>query len=105
MRSGRTAWGRTAVALSGMAGLLAALVPPMAGPAVAAALPYQDPALPVATRVADLLGRMSLDDKIGQMTQSERGTTTAADVTSHRVGSVLSGGGSAPSPNTPAGWA
>ncbi|MCY1136935.1 glycoside hydrolase family 3 C-terminal domain-containing protein [Actinoplanes sp. Pm04-4] len=71
----------------------------------AAVLPYLDPSLPVADRVADLLGRMTLDDKVGQMTQSERGTTTAADVTSYRVGSVLSGGGSAPSPNTPAGWA
>ncbi|GIE58416.1 beta-glucosidase [Actinoplanes octamycinicus] len=76
-----------------------------AAPAAAAGLPYQDPTLPVATRVADLLGRMSLDDKVGQMTQSERGTTTAADVTTFRVGSVLSGGGSAPSPNTPTGWA
>ncbi|MFC7531728.1 glycoside hydrolase family 3 N-terminal domain-containing protein [Actinoplanes sp. GCM10030250] len=91
--------------LSGLAGLLAGVVPPLTGPAAAAVLPYQDPSLPVATRVTDLLGRMSLDDKIGQMTQSERGTTTAADITSFRVGSVLSGGGSAPSPNTPAGWA
>src|SRR5262249_9267696 len=32
-------------------------------------LPYLDPSLPVATRVADLLGRMTLDEKIGQMTQ------------------------------------
>jgi beta-glucosidase len=34
----------------------------------AAVLPYQDPAVPVAARVSDLLGRMSLDEKIGQMT-------------------------------------
>jgi len=40
------------------------------GPAPAAPLPYLDPTLPVATRVADLLSRMSLDDKIGQMTQA-----------------------------------
>ncbi|GIM93223.1 glycoside hydrolase family 3 N-terminal domain-containing protein [Paractinoplanes toevensis] len=92
-----------AVALAA-AGLLGAIVPAPAE-ARAAVLPYQDPSLPVATRVTDLLGRMSLDDKVGQMTQSERGTTTAADVTAYRVGSVLSGGGSAPSPNTPAGWA
>ncbi|WP_250038486.1 glycoside hydrolase family 3 N-terminal domain-containing protein [Paractinoplanes maris] len=75
------------------------------GAAGAAVLPYQDPSLPVATRVTDLLARMSLDDKVGQMTQSERGITTAADITDFRLGSVLSGGGSAPSNNTPAGWA
>ncbi|MEV4283758.1 glycoside hydrolase family 3 N-terminal domain-containing protein [Actinoplanes xinjiangensis] len=105
MRSTGTAWGRAAAALTGLAGLLAGLVPALVGPAAAAVLPYQDASLPVVTRVTDLLGRMSLDDKVGQMTQSERGTTTAADVTAYRVGSVLSGGGSAPSPNTPAGWA
>jgi beta-glucosidase len=76
-----------------------------ASPAAADHLPYHDPALPVADRVADLLGRMSLDDKIGQMTQAERASITPAEVTSHRIGSILSGGGSAPSPNTPAGWA
>jgi len=71
----------------------------------AAGFPYQDPTLPIPTRVADLLGRMTLDEKIGQMTQAERGSVTAADITAFRLGSVLSGGGSAPSPNTPASWA
>ncbi|MGW0810146.1 glycoside hydrolase family 3 N-terminal domain-containing protein [Nonomuraea sp. NPDC002799] len=73
--------------------------------ALSAALPYQDPTLPVATRVADLMSRMSLDEKLGQMTQAERGSVSNADVTTYRLGSVLSGGGSAPSPNTAAGWA
>lgn len=89
-------------ALVGALGLSVIAVPPAGA---TAGLPYQDPSLPVATRVADLLGRMSLDDKVGQMTQSERGATTAADITAYRVGSVLSGGGSAPANNTPAGWA
>ncbi|HLU73151.1 MAG TPA: glycoside hydrolase family 3 N-terminal domain-containing protein [Nonomuraea sp.] len=71
----------------------------------AAADPYQNAALPVADRVADLMARMSLDEKIGQMTQAERGSVSPADVTAYRLGSVLSGGGSAPTPNTPAGWA
>ncbi|MFI7431193.1 glycoside hydrolase family 3 protein [Micromonospora sp. NPDC049836] len=74
-------------------------------PAGAAALPYQDPSLPVATRVADLLSRMTLDEKIGQMTQAERGSVTAADLTTYRLGSILSGGGSAPTPNTATAWA
>src|SRR5690349_5446604 len=74
-------------------------------PAAAATLPYQDPALPVATRVSDLLARMTLDDKIGQMTQAERAVISPAQLTQYRVGSVLSGGGSGPAQNTPAAWA
>jgi beta-glucosidase len=73
--------------------------------AAASGLPYQDPSLSVPARVADLLSRMSVEDKVGQMTQAERQAISAGDVTAYRVGSVLSGGGSAPSPNTPAGWA
>ncbi|GAA4261916.1 hypothetical protein GCM10022255_096540 [Dactylosporangium darangshiense] len=71
----------------------------------AAAEPYLDPSLPVPQRVADLMSRMSLDEKLGQMTQAERGSASAADVTQYRLGSILSGGGSAPSPNTAASWA
>ncbi|MGC9671499.1 glycoside hydrolase family 3 N-terminal domain-containing protein [Planosporangium sp. 12N6] len=73
--------------------------------AAAYAYPYQDPSRGVPERVADLLARMSLDEKVGQMTQAERAAVTTADVTGYRVGSILSGGGSAPTPNTPAGWA
>ena len=74
-------------------------------PALAATPPYLDPTVPVADRVTDLLGRMTLDDKVGQMIQAERAKVSAAQVTQYRLGSILSGGGSAPSPNTPAGWA
>ncbi|MFC9284043.1 glycoside hydrolase family 3 N-terminal domain-containing protein [Streptomyces collinus] len=69
-------------------------------------LPYLDPKLPVRKRVADLLGRMSLAEKTGQMTQAERGAVgTGADVATYALGSLLSGGGSTPTPNTPAAWA
>src|SRR4051794_27178604 len=71
----------------------------------AAAEPYLDPTLPVSQRVADLMPRMSLDEKLGQMTQAERGSASAADVTNYRLGSILSGGGSAPSPNNAGAWA
>ena len=69
-------------------------------------LPYLDRRLPVERRVADLLRRMTRADKIGQMTQAERGAVTAdpAQVAALRLGSVLSGGGSVPTPNTPAAW-
>src|SRR5262245_54866428 len=63
-------------------------------------LPYEDPSLPISQRVADLLGRMSLDEKIGQMTQAERASVdSAADlhkISDDHLGSVLSGGGSVP---------
>jgi beta-glucosidase len=68
-------------------------------------LPYHDPDLPVATRVDDLVGRMTLDEKIGQMTQAERDSISNAQITQFRIGSVLSGGGSAPSPNNATSWA
>jgi beta-glucosidase len=76
-------------------------------PASAAAqgLPYEDPSLPIATRVNDLLSRMTLDEKIGQMTQAERGAVSNSQITQFRIGSVLSGGGSAPSPNNATSWA
>lgn len=66
--------------------------------------PYQDPALTVEDRLNDLLPRMTLDEKAGQMIQSERGNTTTSDVKTYFLGSLLSGGGSVPSPNNPTGW-
>jgi beta-glucosidase len=66
--------------------------------------PYQDPGLPVEDRINDLLARMTLDEKAGQMIQAERGSATAADVKTYFLGSILSGGGSVPNPNTPTGW-
>jgi beta-glucosidase len=74
-------------------------------PARADHVPYHDPTLPVSVRVNDLLSRMTLDEKIGQMTQAERASVTNAQITQFRLGSVLSGGGSAPSPNNATGWA
>ncbi len=53
----------------------------------------------------DLLSRMTLAEKIGQMTQVEKGSIKPADVTKYFIGSVLSGGGGSPAENTPAAWA
>jgi len=68
---------------------------------------YLDARLPVAQRVSDLLGRMTLEEKVGQMTQAERGAIDAdqGQITTLMLGSVLSGGGSVPADNTPEGWA
>ncbi|MDX2139907.1 MAG: glycoside hydrolase family 3 N-terminal domain-containing protein [Chloroflexota bacterium] len=69
-------------------------------------LPYQDPTLSIEERVADLLSRMTLEEKIGQMTQVEVNSITPEDVTRYFIGSILSGGGGYPAGNnTVAGWA
>src|SRR5690349_17908080 len=77
----------------------------VAKPDVAGHLPYPDPSLPVATRVSQLMATMTLDEKIGQMTQAERAAVSNADITNFALGSLLSGGGSAPSPNNATSWA
>ncbi|MGW0535080.1 glycoside hydrolase family 3 protein [Streptomyces sp. NPDC003032] len=93
-----------AVALS-LTGLTAA-APPSEPSVAAAAFPYQDPSLPVPERVADLLSRMTLDDKIGQMTQIEKDALVpSSDLATYRIGSVLSGGDSTVSPNNAQTWA
>lgn len=78
----------------------------LSAPILAQDIPaYLNPDLPVEERVADLLARMSLEEKIGQMTQIEKNSLTPADVTEWFIGSVLSGGGGYPFPNTPEAWA
>ncbi len=59
----------------------------------------------VDARVEALLAQMTLAEKIGQMAQIEKNSVTPEQVRDHAVGSVLSGGGGNPSPNTPADWA
>ncbi|KAG8041425.1 hypothetical protein GUJ93_ZPchr1010g33733 [Zizania palustris] len=67
---------------------------------------YKDPEQPVAVRVKDLLSRMTLAEKIGQMTQIERENATAEQISKYFIGSVLSGGGSVPAPRASAqAWA
>jgi len=55
-------------------------------------------------RVEDLLKRMTLREKIGQMTQLAMDGLTPDKVRGLGLGSVLSGGGAAPTNNTPEGW-
>jgi beta-glucosidase len=56
---------------------------------------YEDPAQPVQKRVADLMKRMTLAEKIGQLQQLDRNTNAAADFSdqlrSGAVGSFLGG--------------
>ena len=56
--------------------------------------------------VEKLLSQMTLDEKIGQMTQAERNALqNISDIKNYNLGSLLSGGGSAPSNNSSQGWA
>jgi beta-glucosidase len=66
---------------------------------------YLNPDLPAADRAADLLNRMSLAEKIGQMTLIEKGSITPDAVYEYFIGGVLSGGGGTPRENTTAAWA
>uniref|UniRef100_A0ACD5WB65 Uncharacterized protein n=1 Tax=Avena sativa TaxID=4498 RepID=A0ACD5WB65_AVESA len=69
-------------------------------------LKYKDPKQSLAVRIEDLLGRMTLAEKIGQMTQIERENATAEAMSKYFIGSVLSAGGSAPAPQaSPEAWA
>uniref|UniRef100_A0A0D9V6A1 beta-glucosidase n=1 Tax=Leersia perrieri TaxID=77586 RepID=A0A0D9V6A1_9ORYZ len=71
----------------------------------AAYMKYKDPKQPTNTRVKDLISRMTLAEKIGQMTQIEREVASADVMKNYFIGSVLSGGGSVPAPQaTPAIW-
>ncbi len=67
--------------------------------------PYQDPTQPISIRVKDLLAHMTMEEKIGQMTQVDKRAVTPSDVTEMFLGSVLSGGGANPTPNNPKNWA
>jgi len=66
---------------------------------------YKDPSQTIETRVEDLLSRMTLAEKIGQMTQVEKSSITPAEVKLFSIGSVLSGGGGSPNENSPEAWA
>ncbi|NJC72231.1 beta-glucosidase [Planosporangium thailandense] len=98
------------------------LLAPGGGAAVAAARPrYLDPTAAPQARAADLVRRMTLDEKVGQLVQIEVGHVlrecpngiddgcARPIVGTYGVGSILSGAGSAPfgsgQANTPRHWA
>ncbi|MAV97039.1 MAG: beta-glucosidase [Candidatus Marinimicrobia bacterium] len=55
--------------------------------------------------VQGLVEKMTLDEKVGQMTQvDKRMLDSESDIAKYFLGSLLSGGGSVPADNTPGGW-
>lgn len=65
-------------------------------------LKYKDPKQPLGARIKDLMKRMTLAEKIGQMTQIERKAASSQVMKDYFIGSVLSGGGSVPAPQASA---
>ncbi|KFK26304.1 hypothetical protein AALP_AA8G230300 [Arabis alpina] len=66
---------------------------------------YKDPKEPLEVRIKDLMSRMTLEEKIGQMVQVERVNATTQVIKHYFIGSVFSGGGSVPTPNaSPEAW-
>ncbi|XP_008457393.2 uncharacterized protein LOC103497095 isoform X1 [Cucumis melo] len=57
---------------------------------------YKNSSAPIEARIKDLLSRMTLREKIGQMTQIERTVATPSALGDFAIGSVLNSGGSAP---------
>jgi beta-glucosidase len=58
-------------------------------------------------RIGELMGRMSLEEKVGQIIQADIGYITPEDLRRYPLGAVLAGGTSAPdggSNRTPAAW-
>ncbi|KAG6528549.1 hypothetical protein ZIOFF_010727 [Zingiber officinale] len=62
---------------------------------------YRDPTQAVSVRISDLMKRMTLAEKIGQMMQIDRKVATPQIVKDYFIGSLLSGGGSVPAPQAP----
>ncbi|XAR60237.1 Glucan 1,3-beta-glucosidase [Bertholletia excelsa] len=63
---------------------------------------YKDPKQSLNVRINDLMVRMTLEEKIGQMVQIERQVASADAMRKYFIGSILSGGGSVPSPKASA---
>lgn len=51
---------------------------------------YKDPKLPVNVRIKDLMKRMTLAEKIGQMTQIERTVASADVIKNYLIGKSIS---------------
>ena len=59
----------------------------------------------ISKKVSELIDSMTLDEKVGQMTQiDQRFLDTITDLSTYSIGSLLSGGGSHPKVNEPQAW-
>jgi beta-glucosidase len=56
------------------------------------------------TRAQNILHRMSLEEKVGQVIQGDISTVSPQDVKDYHLGSILNGGNSAPGGGKTASW-
>jgi beta-glucosidase len=95
--TGRLLLGLAGVVLwSGVSAHSSAAHQPSSWPQVARAVPQDRQ---IEEKVAALLARMTLEQKVGQMVQADIRNVTADDVRKFRLGSVLNGGGAFPGEN------
>lgn len=95
------------VAASAMAGSASAADPAPAAPsAVADPAVWPQASSPAAltdarteAMIDDLLARMTLEEKVGQLIQADIGSISPADLATYPIGSILAGGNSAPAGN------
>ena len=90
-----------AASIAGMASAQApeptALPPGTANPAIWPAYTYPVPTRPEhEARIADLIARMTIEEKVGQLVQADLCCVTPADVKRYKLGSILVGGNSGP---------
>jgi beta-glucosidase len=79
---------------------LGAQLPPPPADAI-----YKQPTRSIDERVTDLLSRMTLEEKIGQMALVDKNSLKKTDdISKYYLGGILSGAGAKPANNTPAGW-
>ncbi len=66
---------------------------------------YLDSSKPIDSRIEDLLSRMTIEEKIGQMALVEKNKLQSPrDIIDYNLGALLSGGGSKPLINNPTQW-
>ncbi|KAL2485540.1 Glycosyl hydrolase family protein [Abeliophyllum distichum] len=63
---------------------------------------YKDPGQPLNVRIKDLMRRMTVEEKIGQMTQIDRRVASPEIINKYFIGSLMSSGGSVPAPKASA---
>jgi beta-glucosidase len=99
-----TACAAIALAISGTPAAAQHETQPKGQPAASIAHPDQWPVLPMAlkrdpkveARVAAILAKMSIEDKVGQLIQVDIASITPKDLETYKLGSILNGGNSAP---------
>jgi beta-glucosidase len=101
--SWRAGWAAALLAAASSAAFAQAETAPASGvanPDIWPAYTYPVPTRPEhEARIADLIARMTIEEKIGQLVQADLCCVTPADVKRYKLGSILVGGNSGPNGN------